>query len=557
MERVCFYARVSTKRQEQISSIVAQEESLEEFIRSQPNWELVKGYIDWGKSATTIKHREEFQKMISDMYEDKFDIIVIKDYDRMNRNEGDWYNFVEDLEATGVKLYIYMDKQFYDSENDDLIVGIKQILNAQHSRKLSRNLKEAYRKKLKANKPHTAGRMWGYQLQKDHLVIREDEAKIIRRIFDMYTSLNYSTMKIYREIQKYVPKTILERRNISEMTLSSVKCILKNSAYKGKIAQNKTGRDYKTKKQWFKDKEEWIYLDCPPIVTEEIWNNAQEILLKRSKQYNIEDKKVMYGYFSGKFALSGKVICGNCNQTMYHNNGGVKNKSRWECHIKKIKGKDACDMSAIQSKYMNEIIKDVIWAYKQLDQEIIDDMLLGFAIGLQHKDTNREIEKLEHEKNELNKTRDKIKKMYINDIISEEEAKKDIKEYDIRISAINEEIELLQKQFENFNQNKNRLLELKKAINKLINKESINDEIIAMCIDKVIVRSNKKLDIILTGSTQITVTRDNTKLPFVLNEGTHRPRKEDNIVFIDKFVKEYSLNTNKHLTYEISYYIAI
>jgi DNA invertase Pin-like site-specific DNA recombinase len=557
MERIVYYARVSTKKDGQLTSIQAQEESLEEFIHSQDNWKFIKGYIDWGKSATTIKNRKEFQAMIDDMYKDQFDIIVIKDYDRMNRNEGDWYNFVEDLEATGVKLYIYMDKQFYDSENDDLIVGIKQILNAQHSRKLSKNLKESYRKRIAANKPHSSGRMWGYKLQKDRLVIREDEAKIIKRIFDMYVVNNYSTVSIYREIQKYVPQSILERRNISELNLSTVRNVIKNPAYKGKIAQNKTGRNYKTKKQWFKDKKEWVYIDCPPIVTEETWDKAQAIILKRSRQYNIEDKKVMYGYFSGKFALSGKIICGNCNQNMYHNNGGVKNKSKWECHIKKNKGTNVCNMSSISSKYMDEIVRDVIWEFKQIDTEYIDDLLLGLENGLLSKDTNKEIEELNKQKNELNKFREKIKKMCINDIISEDEAKKDIKEYDIRISTINKEIELLQSQFEDFNQNKNRIFTLKQEIGNLNKKEDITDETITTCIDKIIVRSAKKIDIIITGDVEVIATRENKKSPFVSNVRPHRPHKEDNIIFINKFIREYSLSINKHLVFEVNYYIAI
>ena len=64
--RVTYYARVSTDKDEQLHSLSAQIRYYNEFIRRNPQWIFVEGYIDEGISGTTVVKRENFQRMIQD-----------------------------------------------------------------------------------------------------------------------------------------------------------------------------------------------------------------------------------------------------------------------------------------------------------------------------------------------------------------------------------------------------------------------------------------------------------------------------------------------------------
>lgn len=100
--KAVFYARVSTDNEDQLSSIELQIEENRKAIQEQ-GWELVDEYIDRGKSGKQVKGRDEYQRLLEDMDLDRFDIIVAKDQDRLQRNTRDWYIFVDRLNLAGKK----------------------------------------------------------------------------------------------------------------------------------------------------------------------------------------------------------------------------------------------------------------------------------------------------------------------------------------------------------------------------------------------------------------------------------------------------------------------
>ena len=83
--RAVFYARVSTEEEEQLNAIVKQIEENRDAI-SAKGWILVDEYIDKGITGTQTKKRNEYMRMFDDIKKDKFDIIVVKDQSRLQRN---------------------------------------------------------------------------------------------------------------------------------------------------------------------------------------------------------------------------------------------------------------------------------------------------------------------------------------------------------------------------------------------------------------------------------------------------------------------------------------
>lgn len=96
--RAVFYARVSTEEEKQLNALEKQIQENKDVIRDH-GWRLVGEYIDEGKTGTTTKRRNDYKRLLKDMTENKFDIVVCKDQDRLQRNTLDWYLFVDNLEV--------------------------------------------------------------------------------------------------------------------------------------------------------------------------------------------------------------------------------------------------------------------------------------------------------------------------------------------------------------------------------------------------------------------------------------------------------------------------
>ena len=141
------YCRVSTQEQVQKDALAVQVEEAENVVKEN-GWILVDRYIEM-ESGTTKHGRSEYMRLLGDMRQSgKFDIIVIKSLDRLNRSAKNWYLFVDELVSNDKLLFVYMDRDFYKTD-DNLIAGIKAILAEQYSRDLSRKINNAHRYRQK------------------------------------------------------------------------------------------------------------------------------------------------------------------------------------------------------------------------------------------------------------------------------------------------------------------------------------------------------------------------------------------------------------------------
>ena len=95
--RVTYYARVSTDKDEQLHSLKAQIDYYTEFIKANPNWVFVPGYIDEGISGTSVTKRESFMQMMDDAELRKFDFVITKEISRFSRNTVDSIQYTQKL----------------------------------------------------------------------------------------------------------------------------------------------------------------------------------------------------------------------------------------------------------------------------------------------------------------------------------------------------------------------------------------------------------------------------------------------------------------------------
>ena len=133
--RVTDYARVSTDHLEQKKSLQNQVEHFEQYIKENPNWTYVKGYVDDGITGTSDVKRDNFMKMIEDGKKGKFDLIITKEISRFSRNTLDSIKYTRELLSYGVAVLFVNDNINTAMPDSELRLTIMATLAQNESRK--------------------------------------------------------------------------------------------------------------------------------------------------------------------------------------------------------------------------------------------------------------------------------------------------------------------------------------------------------------------------------------------------------------------------------------
>lgn len=141
--RVTYYARVSSESDEQLNSLGNQIQYYEDLIRRNTAWTFVPGYIDEGLSGISTKHRENFNRMVEDAAEDKFDLIITKEISRFARNTLDSIQFTRQLLSYGVGVFFQNDNINTFDEDSELRLSIMSSIAQDELRKLSSRVNSA------------------------------------------------------------------------------------------------------------------------------------------------------------------------------------------------------------------------------------------------------------------------------------------------------------------------------------------------------------------------------------------------------------------------------
>lgn len=310
-KRAVIYCRVSTQEQAQRDALAVQVEEAQNAVKSN-EWVLVDQYIEM-ESGTTKHGRSEYMRLLDDIKDkNKFDIIVIKSLDRLNRSAKNWYLFVEELVNNDKLLYIYMDRAFYKTD-DRLISGVKAILAEQYSRDLSSKINNAHEYRQKNGTTVLINNnTYGYVKNPDKSVsIHPEEAEMIRKIYRLAAQGCGS-----RTISKILYQDGIRNRNGNQLEESSIRRIIKNPLFKGVVVMNKRHFDFERKKEIKNPESEWIYHQglVPSIVEEELWEKANKMLKLSAAQVKGAGRQKKHREL---YDFSGKLICGECGAPYY------------------------------------------------------------------------------------------------------------------------------------------------------------------------------------------------------------------------------------------------
>ena len=358
--RVTFYARVSSESDEQLNSLGNQITYYEDLIKRNRNWTFVPGYIDEGLSGISTKKRENFNRMIEEAAEDRFDLVITKEISRFARNTLDSIQFTRQLLGYGVGVFFQNDNINTLDEDSELRLSIMSSIAQDELRKLSSRVKFGHAQAIKDGVVLGNNRIFGYRKDNGRLIIDEDEAPMVRELFELYATGEYSMKQI--EVIFWNKGYRNSRGNrLSHTTMSNM---ISNPKYKGYYVGNKVKViDMFTKKQKFLPPEEWVMFKdesgeiVPAIVSEELWEKANAILRKRS-----DDVKSRQGICNHANLLTGKLFCPCCGAAYYRRESrdrqGNRN-SKWVCSGKIKNGADSCASFPIYEEEIKPLLYEV------------------------------------------------------------------------------------------------------------------------------------------------------------------------------------------------------
>ena len=194
--RVTYYARVSSESDEQLNSLENQIRYYEDLIRKNRAWTFVPGYIDEGLSGISTKKRENFNRMVEEAAEDRFDLVITKEISRFARNTLDSIQYTRQLLSYGVGVFFQNDNINTLDEDSELRLSIMSSIAQDELRKLSSRVKFGHQQAIKQNVVLGNSRIFGYRKDQKRLVIDESEAPMVRELFELYATEQYSMKQI-------------------------------------------------------------------------------------------------------------------------------------------------------------------------------------------------------------------------------------------------------------------------------------------------------------------------------------------------------------------------
>ena len=438
--RVTYYARVSTEKDEQIHSLSAQVRYYSDFIKKCAAWTFVDGYVDEGLSGTSVRRRENFLRMIEDARQGRFDFIITKEISRFSRNTLDSIRYTQELLRCGVGVLFQSDNINTLVPDAELRLTIMSSIAQDEVRKISERVKFGFKRAIENGVVLGSNRIWGYRKQEGRLVVDEEEARIVRMIFDLYANQR----KGIRSIAACLTEQGYRNSNGNEFSFSTIRGILSNPKYKGYYCGGKSSKiDYKLRTVKNFAPEDWVvYKDeeaVPPIVSEELWDKANLILAKRSAKQSAPDKTS----YQNKYPYSGKICCGvhktPCYRALYRYRTG--DKEVWQCQEYVKKGKSGCNGPVLYTSEADTIFRSVLEEIALHGEEVVQELLEIYAAAAWQTAADGRSAKCRASMEEIQRRKDKLLDLSIDGRISDEE-------FSLRNDRFNRELEDLRSQLE-------------------------------------------------------------------------------------------------------------
>lgn len=493
--KIAAYCRVSTEKEAQIDSLEKQIEFFNEFTKKN-GYELYKLYADEGISGKQIKHRKQFQQMMIDAKAKKFDKVVVKDVSRFARNTVDLLQSVRELKSYGVQVDFLNNGEVMEG-GSEFILTILGAMAQQESANMSKRVK--FGKDITAKKGRVPNLVFGYDKIPDErytLKINEEEAKIVKEIFESYVYKGIGTTKIAWNLND---RGIRTKKTKSKWVQTSIVRMLKNPIYTGRVTNKKSEvTDFITGTRKELPEEEWIVVERPEmrIISDELFNRAQELLEQRSNEFKLNNKREKTEY-----VFSTLIYCKHCGYSFrrikrkYTANG--PEYIRWVCSGRNSMGVSHCPNKTVIDEeellnaikiYLKSIIKNKKNFMKAVEKEFEKITKLRENNERSEESLLKEIEKVTIKKQ-------KYMEMFQNEIINIQELKQYTNPLNEDIARLERELKLITSEIKEKDVLEKELNKTIKTVDDILNNQTITNAMLKTIIDVIEVDSDSNVEV--------------------------------------------------------------
>lgn len=364
------YTRVSTSMQVDGYSLDAQKEKLRKYAEFQEL--IIAGeYSDEGKSGKSVEGRLQFQKMLHDIEtgRDQVSFVLVFKLSRFGRNAADVLTSLQKMQDYGVNLICVEDGIDSSKDGGKLMISVLSAVAEIERENILVQTMEGRKQKAREGRWNGGFAPYGYQLAGGELLVAEDEAEIIRLIYDkfVHTNMGINAIAAYLNQHGYQKKK-RQNNTLDAFSSSFIKGVLDNPVYCGKLAYGRrknekipgTRNRYHIVKQ-----EEYMLYDGvhEAIVSESDWQMAQqkrrETGVKYEKTYSLEHEHILSGIL--RCPVCGSSMYGNVNRKRKKDGSLYKDYFYYACkHRIKVDG-HRCDYRKQWGQDMvNEAVAEII-----------------------------------------------------------------------------------------------------------------------------------------------------------------------------------------------------
>ena len=406
--RVGLYIRLSREDgdKEESSSVTNQREILKRYVSEQPNFFIVKEYVDDGWTGTNFD-RPKFKEMIADIEAGIIDTVITKDLSRLGRERLGVGHYTEIyFPEHNVRYIALLDNidTYIDSGMNDM-APFKGVINDMYVRDISKKIRSSLIERKKAGNFLGVTAPYGYKKDpnnKFHLVINEKEAEVVKRVFRLYLEGNGLT-KIAQILTKDGVPVPGESRNIgktrktalySSWKQTTIRRILDNRVYLGELVQFKRRKiNYKSKRRITVPEEERYICKGTheAIIDEEDFDTVQNIL-KKNKSF----KGTKHDYL-----FKGILYCAECGARLNitYSNYALKKYGEYRyttiCYSYSRLYSDICTRHSNSIPELEEVL---IKHIKEVCSRYINENLQDELISMAKKQRQLELKQISNEK---------------------------------------------------------------------------------------------------------------------------------------------------------------
>ena len=406
--RAWLYYRLSRDEDEDLNSLTNQRSIIAGY--AEKNGFTIAGESFDDNVSGMHFDRDGIEKICEAVEQNQIDAVIVKDLSRLGRHRTQTAVFIDYLKKHDVRVISVTENIDTSNENDDLVIGMKQIINDMYAKDASRKIRSTYRQKQKEGIVIIPP--FGYFKDKNtrQVVIVEEAADTVRLIFKLYLD-GYGFKQIAKKLNAdgvhtpaYYQQTLLGKNvphtwpQISKQQLwisTTIKRILENEFYAGTLICHKTRTDKINKTFRFIPPEEQYRHEnaVPAIIDRETWQQAQFLLQKRVKD------RVRAAPGQKIHRYTGIIECADCHSVCTARTRKLPQGGRrveYICNTYHRYGKEYCTTHLIREEVLDDLVYKELLRVKKMahaNWEAIDALAKDWAA--QKFNAERQIDRLQ------------------------------------------------------------------------------------------------------------------------------------------------------------------